>query len=94
MCNRGTFMELCSVVEESLEWLLINGHQKWCVKRNAAWESFYDNGINEIINSLPEKRTPFEFQAEYLVNIKRYDARCKALVTDDEADRIREVLHP
>jgi len=93
MCSRGTFLELCSVVEESLEWLLSNGHQKWCKKRVPAWESIGVHIIRKIMDALPEARTLFEFQAEYLVNIKRYDARGKALVTDEEAERIREVLH-
>lgn len=90
MRERQTFLGLCSVVEESLDWLEDNGHEKWCSKRRSVWESLCESGVKYIADALPDHRTPFEFQAEYLVNIKRFDASGKALVTDEEARIIQE----
>lgn len=92
MCNQQTFLDLCAVVVSSLVYLKKNGHEKWCDKRGVSWESFKANGFHGIMDALPEHRTMMQFQAEYLVNIKRFDGRGKELVTEEEAGRIHDAI--
>lgn len=89
MCNVHNFSRLCSVVRESLHWLMENGYEKWCVKRSVSWENFLSSGsMEEIMDCLPLDRTYQEFLAEYLITVKRFDAKGRPLVTDDDAGNI------